>query len=238
MRNFSIPTEQIERAHQSDVLSVARRLGAILRPVGNEHVGGCPVCGNSGPRSDRFSVNTTKQVWNCRVCNVGGDVITLVEHVTGRDFHGAIETLTGEDFPQATNKAKQTNGDDKEARRLRNARFCWHKHQPPEGTIVETYLRSRGYGGAIPSTIGLLLGVWVAGNAGLLPKLADTVPDHIEAVTEGIEDGLSALATGTAGKHPPAMVAAFGMPLELESGTLAVPQAAIHPRCASHKLEG
>jgi putative DNA primase/helicase len=60
-----------------------------------ERAGPCPVCGGT----DRFSINTKKQVFNCRGCGVGGDVIKLVEHLDGVGFIPACTTLTGEPPP-------------------------------------------------------------------------------------------------------------------------------------------
>jgi hypothetical protein len=40
-----------------------------------ERAGPCPVCGGR----DRFSVNVRKQVFNCRGCQIGGDVIKLTQ---------------------------------------------------------------------------------------------------------------------------------------------------------------
>ena len=57
----------------------------------------CPKCGGD----DRFSINTTKQVFNCRGCGIKGDVIALVEALDNVDFSHAIETLTGEPPAQA-----------------------------------------------------------------------------------------------------------------------------------------
>jgi putative DNA primase/helicase len=170
----------IERAREADILSVALRY-TQLKKSGQDHHGPCPVCGGT----DRFSVTPRKGrgVFFCRVCDVGGDAIKLVEHVTGCNFRDAVETLTGEDFPRArvTNNIKrQETDEDQDARRLRNARYCWHTRKPPQGTIVETYLRGRGQVGAIPPTIGYLPG----------------------------------------GKYPPAMVTAFGMPIEPEPGEM------------------
>jgi hypothetical protein len=68
------------------------RRGITLKRVGSELIGPCPKCGAG---EDRFAVNTEKQVFNCRVCNVGGDVIRLVEHLDGVDFNAAEETLAG-----------------------------------------------------------------------------------------------------------------------------------------------
>jgi putative DNA primase/helicase len=60
-----------------------------------DRCGPCPKCGGE----DRFSVNTSKQVFNCRGCNEGGDIIALVEFLDGVDFNRACELLTGEPAP-------------------------------------------------------------------------------------------------------------------------------------------
>jgi len=49
--------------------------------------GPCPVCEGT----DRFSINTRKQVWNCRGCR-GGKVISLVQHLDGCTFPDAVST--------------------------------------------------------------------------------------------------------------------------------------------------
>ena len=73
---------------------IARRGIALRGRV--ERTGPCPTCGGD----DRFSINTSKQLWNCRGCGVGGDVIKLVEHLDGVDFIAACTTLVGEPPPQ------------------------------------------------------------------------------------------------------------------------------------------
>ncbi len=75
---------------------IARR-GIKLKRTGVEHVGPCPKCGGE----DRFAINTKKQIFICRGCDVGGDVIKLVEHLDGVDFIAACTTLTGEPPPRA-----------------------------------------------------------------------------------------------------------------------------------------
>ena len=62
----------------SSVFDAAKRLGAKLRQAGAcEFAGPCPLCGGR----DRFSINTKKDVFNCRGCGVGGDAVDLVRHV-------------------------------------------------------------------------------------------------------------------------------------------------------------
>ena len=72
------------------------RRGIKLKRTGIEHVGPCPKCGGE----DRFAINTGKQVFHCRGCDVGGDVIKLVEHLDGVDFIAACTALTGEPPPK------------------------------------------------------------------------------------------------------------------------------------------
>ena len=86
----------VQRARDADILEVARQNGAALKRAGAaEWAGPCPVCGGD----DRFSINTKDRVFNCRGA-IGGDVIALVEHVTGLDFIGACEAITGEPPPK------------------------------------------------------------------------------------------------------------------------------------------
>jgi CHC2 zinc finger len=69
---------------------VARR-GIRLHGTGPEREGPCQVCGGT----DRFSINTKKQVWNCRGCQQGGDVYELAMHLDGIGFGEAAELLDG-----------------------------------------------------------------------------------------------------------------------------------------------
>jgi hypothetical protein len=69
---------------------VARR-GIRLHGTGPEREGPCQVCGGT----DRFSINTKKQVWNCRGCGHGGDVYALVMHLDRIEFGEAAERLDG-----------------------------------------------------------------------------------------------------------------------------------------------
>ena len=86
-------TAAVERAREADILALAERLGSKLKRAGaSEYVGPCPVCGGK----DRFSVNIKKQLWNCRGCGKGGDVIGLAQHAGGATFVEAVAALSGE----------------------------------------------------------------------------------------------------------------------------------------------
>lgn len=78
----------VARAREADMLSVATRLGAKLKRAGREWVGPCPGCGGR----DRFGINPQKRVFVCRGA-AGGDSITMVEHVLGYDFRGAVRRV-------------------------------------------------------------------------------------------------------------------------------------------------
>jgi Protein of unknown function (DUF3631)/CHC2 zinc finger len=90
--------DQIARAKAVPIESIIESRGIPLRGR-TERVGACPVCGGD----DRFSINTKKQVWNCRGCQTGGDVIELVKHLDGVDFLTACDTLAGP-LPKANGK--------------------------------------------------------------------------------------------------------------------------------------
>jgi DNA primase len=63
--------DTVVKARSVSVAKVVENLK--LRRSGRELVGPCPVCGGT----DRFSVNTVKQLWLCRGCGKSGDVIAL-----------------------------------------------------------------------------------------------------------------------------------------------------------------
>jgi len=86
--------ERLTRARAVKLEDEIARRGIKLRGK-VERCGPCPKCGGT----DRFSINTSKQVWNCRSCGKGGDVIELVEHLDGADFQTAVTTLAGGEPP-------------------------------------------------------------------------------------------------------------------------------------------
>jgi hypothetical protein len=91
-RARSVPIERVLERHQ---ISLQRN--------GHERVGPCPKCGGT----DRFAINTNKQVFNCRKCGACGDVIDLERFLNGGDFNAACETLTGEPPPKKRSTARK-----------------------------------------------------------------------------------------------------------------------------------
>jgi hypothetical protein len=145
---------------------IARR-GIKLAGRGSEQCGPCPVCGGT----DRFSINTKKQVWHCRVCAMGGDVITLVQHIDGVGFKDACRILGGDAAP-TTARPKPPAAPSKPSPAVRSAPSpptsnraqnqnsgraaeLWRAAIPIAGTLADVYLRSRGlyfpdpYGGIL-----------------------------------------------------------------------------------------
>ena len=80
----------VEQARAVPIESELARRGIKLNGK-VERAGPCPKCGGD----DRFSINTSKQVFNCRQCGGRGDVIDLVRWLDGVDFIEACTTLAG-----------------------------------------------------------------------------------------------------------------------------------------------
>lgn len=143
----------------------AGQMGWTLRRSGSSELfGPCPVCGGK----DRFSINTIKNVWNCRGCDKGGDVIALVMHTENLAFLDSCERITGERRAKPISAEEQARLDeqrrlaqerrDREAEQYRenarrDARAIWEKAWPVAEVrqdVVADYFRIRGLaGGAI-----------------------------------------------------------------------------------------
>jgi hypothetical protein len=150
----------VDRARAVEIGTFARARGLTLRGTG-EMVGPCPDCGGS----DRFAINTRKQVFNCRGCGAGGDVIALAELVFHCDFREACRVLTGEDAPdgragtvdhEAVRRVAEQRARDeaqraaeenawRERERAKAYEF-WRSGRRLAGTEAADYLAGRGLG--------------------------------------------------------------------------------------------
>ena len=102
----------IEEARAVTVAEVAMRLRvSSLKPAGTaESVGPCPVCGGT----DRFSLNSMKNAWNCRGSAEGGgrDAISLAAHLGGHDvarrdgFLAACADVLGRPVPDGDDESE------------------------------------------------------------------------------------------------------------------------------------
>ena len=130
----------IERARKVPIERVIAQRGIKLKGTGAEREGPCPKCGGD----DRFAINVRKQVFHCRQCGIGGDVIKMVEFFDGVDFMGACTSLTGEPPPKANGKDRTA-----EAKKIVVDRFDYPdeggkllfqvermEFQNPDGTFV------------------------------------------------------------------------------------------------------
>jgi hypothetical protein len=118
---------------------VARR---GIKLVGRgERIGPCPLCGGK----DRFAINIKKQIWNCRGCARGGDVVDLVQHLDGVDFKAAVVTLGGcERKPIAPVKPTAHHEKEDDQEKTDRALRIWDEASEVNGTLAEQYLRRRG----------------------------------------------------------------------------------------------
>jgi phage/plasmid primase-like uncharacterized protein len=152
-RGGSIAAADIERARAVRIEDEIARRDIKLKREGAELVGPCPVCGGR----NRFAVNTRKQVFNCRGCGTGGDVIKLMQFLDGCDFVSAIGTLVGDCVRTPTARPPNTKRSDDEDDKASAAAWLWSQRQPiTKGTPPWSYLRKRGYTGPIPATLGYL----------------------------------------------------------------------------------
>jgi phage/plasmid primase-like uncharacterized protein len=147
----------ITHAKNAPIEAELARRGITLKRTSEGFAGPCPRCGGT----DRFSVSTRKQVFNCRGCRGKGDVIDLVQFLDNVNVREAIKILTNGEQPrrkQATTAAptvKIANSDD-ERKLLETAHRIWREAVAIEGTAGEAYFFQRrgitlgdvpGYGG-------------------------------------------------------------------------------------------
>jgi hypothetical protein len=143
-RKPPLPAHVVEAARGASFIRAYQGLGLTLKRVNaSELAGPCPRCGGT----DRFSINTKLQVWNCRGCvKGGGDAISLLSHVRGLGFREAVEDLTGGDVERPAPapivaKTKPVDAAALEAFILKMAAKSVRAMVPILGTPGEAYLR-------------------------------------------------------------------------------------------------
>ncbi len=133
----------------TNAVLIAERL--CLTPSGDEFVGDCPCCGYE----NGFSI-VDKDKRTLFHCHAGG--CTQQELIHALRKYG----LWGSPSPQAA----EFPGDlpivhpspTRKSSRIEAALEIWGSSQPAPGTIVETYLRARGYFGPIPISLHYVKG--------------------------------------------------------------------------------
>ncbi|MCW1844160.1 DUF7146 domain-containing protein [Prosthecomicrobium hirschii] len=155
-------------ADSADIMDVWNRSSAgrshKLKRAGGEFVGPCPVCGGT----DRFAISTKKQRFNCRGFG-GGGAVSMVMHIDGLDWIGAMEVVTGRPKPGARrqeseqerqdrirkmdqqramseqrNAERQRKEEQDRIRRHGSARHLWTTSEPLAGSLALDYLARRG----------------------------------------------------------------------------------------------
>ena len=105
----------IDLAKSEDILRIAQDLGCRLKKVATaEFAGPCLINGGT----NRFSLNTRKQVFNCRGVEDGGDIIKMVCHLLGCSVAEACERITGRPRP---NSSRDETMEERAARMRENA---------------------------------------------------------------------------------------------------------------------
>lgn len=152
---------RLDEARAIPIAELAERFGAtgLTRATATELVGPCPQCGGHEKRgADRFSINTARDVFNCRRCRRGGDGVALVGFILGCGFKEALEAICGardhsldpaEVARRRAVSAKREAAREAEAEKYRRnaikaAKRIWQGTAPGAGTLAEAYMRLRG----------------------------------------------------------------------------------------------
>jgi DNA primase len=184
----SIDTDAwIDRARRVPIEAEIKSRGINLKGNGSERVGPCPKCGGV----DRFAINVKKQVFNCRGCDIGGDVIRLVQHLDGSDFLTACTRLANEPPPQRSNGQDQSA----EPRKVLTATYQYDDEsgalafvvdrfelQNPDGcfAVTEEGKRRKKFSQRRPDPRGRDSWIW---NIEGVPIVPYRLPELIEAVS-------------------------------------------------------
>ena len=136
-----IDARTVDHARAANIEDVAARHGLRLCGRGVERFGPCPICGGT----DRFAINKAKQIFVCRNCATGGDVIALVMFLRGCSFPEAVAELTG--GTQAVQRVRPQPIENRKPKPSSCQPFAlqlWNEAGNPRGTLAQTYLRRRG----------------------------------------------------------------------------------------------
>ena len=145
----------IEQARRADMLALIKRYGVELKEVGAEFIGACVICGGT----DRFSYRPHGRLFHCRGCARGGKgAIDLLIFLSGIGFADAVgELMTGKlsgelrsqpaDDIRRDQERQQRDAETEKRQHVSSNKIWRDVALSPAGTIVETYLRVRGYRG-------------------------------------------------------------------------------------------
>jgi hypothetical protein len=160
----------------TDASEISRMLAERIEPLcwallpdGRPMAGAWRVGGLDGAKGKSLSVALTgpkRGAWLDFATGEKGDALDLVAGVFNCDVRRALpwarawlgtDVAQGRRKPSATapgaNRAKAAPDP---AETSQKALWLWRRRQSAAGTVVDTYLRKRGYAGVIPATLGFL----------------------------------------------------------------------------------
>ena len=149
-----IPEEIIQEIRErTDIVEVVSGYLPLKRSGAN-HQGLCPFHGEKTPS---FNVNSTRQIFHCFGCGVGGNVFAFLMQIEGLSFPEAVRRLgerAGVEVPEEAPSPTEQRRREEQERLVRiNEVACDFYHrvllEAPEGATARSYLRQRGYDGEV-----------------------------------------------------------------------------------------
>lgn len=133
-----------------DIVDLAGSYFPDMRRQGSGYVARCPWHDDNKPS---LQINPARQIWKCWVCNIGGDIFSLVMKKQGFDFREALEFLAeraGIELKQFKPAKPTTPGSPDDKVTLLQA-VAWAENQfhefflkSPEAEVARHYIEDRG----------------------------------------------------------------------------------------------
>ena len=145
-----IPPEILQRIRDAvDIVDVVSRYVSLSR-TGQNHRGLCPFHEEKTPS---FTVTSTRQMFYCFGCGVGGDVFTFLMRKEGLEFLEAVGELAEQARvtlpPRASHGVSPSQtGQRKRLEHLHTLAQAWFQrnlHDPVKGRSALAYLANRGF---------------------------------------------------------------------------------------------
>lgn len=141
--------DEIRRKH--DLTDVAKKLGCEqIRQTGGEYEG---LCLFHKEKTPSMRLNNVRGKFYCFGCSSSGDLIDLVQRVTGFDFVAAMEWLGAAQLPAVDIAQRQLEERKQSEERMESIRAAvrfFHNGAPYRGSPAETYLNARAIYGIDP----------------------------------------------------------------------------------------
>ena len=148
-----VDTSRVAAIKQQTKLSDLIGTSVRLRRRGRLYVGLCPF---HVERTPSFTINDQRGFFHCFGCGAHGDHLDWLKHSEGWSFGEALDHLDGGRRFRVTNGGlRQVLRDEpkEDADSIAWARSLWDAALSPYGTLVETYLHSRGVDIPVPEVL-------------------------------------------------------------------------------------